>query len=247
MAELRFLTLGTLFPFNPALFTLADPEEQRVADFVLAASLAANDLKDIMMAWEALELLRPGIPSGISVEGGQLGGLRVHVERLSVAVARESLALVRDNEKVCRSSYFQKLTSLMSVPGRIKWKRLINFACLDLGKTPIHVAMRYIRHSAVFHYDPTELATAFRKRFDGTASIPAKQPYISYGDVLMHTRYFYADAMAETLAASLDGMTKEQFWKAMRLIVRELAATSYVLVNAFLRDRGQFLAKFAPK
>src|SRR5207245_1569306 len=111
---------GKPYSFSPKVFHLSNPEEQKVADFVLAVSLAANDLKDIMMAWESLELLRPQVPPGISAEGGQLGGLRVHVERLSVSVARESLALVRENKKVCKSHYFQNLTLLMSHVGRIK-------------------------------------------------------------------------------------------------------------------------------
>jgi hypothetical protein len=239
-----FLALGKLYTFDPNVFQPSEPEQREIANLILAISVAANDMKDLLMGWEANELARPPESSKRSAPLGQYAGLRRHIEKLFIGTMREFLKLLREHRPLFEQPYFKKLHKNMSLEAQGKWDKLMAFATME-KTTPVHDVMNDVRHKISFHYDPDLLAKAYVNRFGIENLAKDNYPFVSCGEILMEFRYFFADALIETGLNPKGQINADAFWKAIKETSDQLAATSLALLMAFFSDRGAKLNEYS--
>lgn len=188
--------LAPLETFDPDVF-LGDSEyPQDLCDFILSLALAYDDFRDVTLA----RLLLRDIPipdrSAPSTAIGQYGGLWVILIRIQVGFVHELLGLVKTNAGVITAAPFARIFKNLSKTGKAAWTSICDVA---MGRNPagdLAKVLVRIRNKLSFHYDSRELSAGYKSAFvhEGTTNLP----FISRGDRLESTRFYFADAAAES-------------------------------------------------
>jgi hypothetical protein len=205
--------LGPLIQFDPKAF---DPNND-LDRLILMFSLVFNDLKD-------LEMIRgwcfndPSANAEVSPRRGQIVGMHEHMLRLEIAVIHEFLHAIEKRSNVIESPEFQSLLATTPKATRDAWGALRALSNRNKDRSfeesKLYNMFNEIRNKTAFHYyDMKPLSEAYRQRFlerhftaeqraiyerDGQIPPEQKQPYFSGGDTMENSRFYYADAAAET-------------------------------------------------
>ncbi len=187
--------LAALETFGPEAFAGNSEYPQELCDLVLALALAYNDFRDMTFA----RILLSEVPmpnQGIdSIELGQWAALRIFIIRVQIGFVHELLTLVHENRDLIATSGFARLFRSLSKEGKEAWQ-FIYYAAMGGGSSgDLAKLLVRIRNKISFHYDQGELAAGYKLAFSGdTAGKPA---FISRGNSLVGTRFYFADAAAE--------------------------------------------------
>src|SRR5688500_5780759 len=91
--------LAPLEAFDSSAFIGDDAYPQDLCDFVLALSLAFNDLKDVLVSHDILNGAWPKDETTPTPELGEFLGMTQHLFRLHTGTLHEVLNFVSDNAK----------------------------------------------------------------------------------------------------------------------------------------------------
>ena len=182
--------------FDPAAFVADENVPQEVCNFVLALALAYNDIKDVTEAHHRLKEHDPPGPFRKQVDFGMQAGRKVHLIRYQVGLVNELCGLIRKNEKIIGQPLLQFLIRQMPPKSRAAWQSLVDTATGKLQTGPLAQAVARIRQKMIFHYDSEEIFNGYKRHFfDGTTA--KDQAYISRGNTMAESRFYFADAAAE--------------------------------------------------
>jgi hypothetical protein len=228
--------LGDAIPFAPEAFIADDDVPQDICDFVLALALVFNDLKDLILAHKLIQTVYPGEGPPTPVRGLH-GGLHVHFIRLLAGVLNELAALIRDNKAVLSHPAFGALLKKISAPAKRLWENVLAAAVSTQAKGDRFGRLIFFARQKVgFHYDLKEIGRAYRLRFSGTKLGP---PYISTGRNMAATRYYFADAAAETyMMHKADAKTGKEFFSLGWKVLPDVGHALREIVTAFVTARG---------
>jgi hypothetical protein len=186
----KLASLGALRPDQ----ILPPSGRDEVGEFVIALSLASNDLKDVihMMWW----LRRARFPDKVEPYAGEWHGVRAHLERLLASYIHELLVLIDKRRAVLETDEFKAIHARVAENHRALWDELVSVA---VGRTKEKSTLERIRNTGSFHYYGTrELGKAFRKFFySGTRTESNQSAFLSVGRRQSETRLFFADAVAQ--------------------------------------------------
>jgi hypothetical protein len=208
--------------FDPRVFSSQDADTQRLCSLVLALAAFYNDWKDLYVASAICLKSKPGTPQTESTEWGEFNGLIWHLLRLRVGHVRELIVLVEENAAVLNSPRFDTITKALAAPHRRAWRDMQAL----VGAAPTSQLARFcmlVRNKVAFHYDPKPLFRGYSDWF--LAENGDRRPLMSAGTSVNNTRFYFAEAAAESyfeeLLASLKCSPQEllEFCDAIGLAV----------------------------
>jgi len=228
--------LGPAETFDPQAFVGDDSVPQHVCDFVLALAVVFNDFKDLMLAQQLLQTATPddGPPTPAR---GLYGGLHVHLFRMLAGLVNELSELITHNAKATQDPSFTQLLRKMPKQARSMWQR-VNDAAYATGPKGDRFGrlVFFARNTIAFHYDTKMFARGYKEAFLKPSS---GSPYVSRGRNMAATRFYFADAAAESaLFQWADVTTGKEFMTAGWTLLPEMSHALRELVTAFVRGRG---------
>ncbi len=236
MNDLPHFGLAELHAIEPERLLTSDDDE--LGAFFLALSLAFNDLKGVLWLSQIMNdaYARENTPPKVSPRGSQMAGLSVQATRYAAGIIHEILKLLREHRSLLESKEFEELG--LTPAGREKWRELERFAYSRESENPLVRAFAAIRNSVAFHYyEPKNVAKSFRERFAKSAG----NAILSVGRSSEQTRFYYADAAAQTAlarcatASNLDADTWEN---QVRSVLRIVLEATMAGLSAFVATRG---------
>lgn len=187
--------LAPLETFDPKVFIGDSERPQELCDFILALALAYNDFRDVTFGrilHSELPVPRQAIPS---LELGEWAALRIFIIRVQIGYVHELLTLVQENKELVGTPAFSSLFKSLSKEGKEAWNFIYGIATGAESGGGLAKLLVRVRNKISFHYDQEELAKGFKHAFSNDPV--TNQPFISRGDSLVGTRFYFADAAAE--------------------------------------------------
>lgn len=235
--------LGDLEVFDPKAFVADKRCPAHVCDFVLGLAVAFDDFKDLMSAQQMLQCVAP-VEGPPTPARGTFGGLHAHLFRSLITVVNALAELIAKNEKAMIDPIFVRVVKQLHPDIRPMWSSVVAAAKATGPKGDRFGRLIYFaRNTVVSHYDPKSLSKGYQQAF---LSEKAGPPYISRGDSMAETRFYFADAAAETAMLTWAKATNgSEFVAAGWSILPEMSHALRAIVTTFISTRG-FAWRAAP-
>jgi hypothetical protein len=209
---------------------------QELCDLTLALALVYNDFKDVFTGHAVLSDSAPsGSPAG-TAEWGQYTGLRVHLIRIQCALIHELLELLRSKSAVLNSPAFKRVFKHLPRDEQEAWASLEDVTFHRASSRTLARALHIIRNKVAYHYDAAEIAAGYRAACCGG---PAGVPRLSRGENLAGTRFYFADAAAQSayLGTSSDSLVAS-FLRGDISLLKDIHHALFYFVTSFIQARG---------
>jgi hypothetical protein len=231
--------LAPLESFDPAAFRGDDRVPQDVCNFVLTLALAYNDCKDAIYAHIVLAESKPAEPPRRTKLWGALGGAQFHAFRAVASVIHEVCERIRTDDGVLRDEFFRSVVRNLPAPSREAWEALVDVALQATPKDGLGKQLHRLRNKLTFHYDPEALFIGYAEHFLGERKRDDRA-FVSRGENMRATRFFFADAAATGYARSVAGADEaaEELKGDLQDAVNRVNHGLMVLVRAFIERRG---------
>jgi hypothetical protein len=235
--EILHFRLAPLQSFDPDVLLTGNDE---LDGFIVGLAVAYNDLKGVHWMNYMLENHQPTDAKEISPEAGQWNGMRVGASRWLMALSHEILhAVARASElnTLKRPEVLQALR-IMARPHQEQWKRLVRIA---IGKEralgPLREYLSGVRNTGAFHFSYTaNFLRGYRAHFVEDAKSPHNErAYVSIGDSVAGTRFFFADAAALRMYAGDEDLGK--LFRESEDLVDEMHVPLKAFLHAYIKNR----------
>lgn len=229
--------LAPLESFPPEAFRGDDNVPQDLCNFVLALALIYNDCKDALYTHVAIADCRPeGLSRKTRVWGG-LSGAQLNSFRATVGLLHELLRLVREDGDILEHAFFLSVVRRLPRSSRDAWHTLVDVARGAMPKDKLGKQLLLIRNKVFFHYDVKAIFTGYRQHFfDGRHDDRA---YVSRGQTMQATRFFFADAAALGYLRHVTGSeAAEEVTQDLANIVDSINNGLLTIVVHFIQARG---------
>lgn len=188
--------------FDAAAFKASPEMPANVCAFVLALAAVYNDSKDVIYALQILQSSMPEPPPRKSRQWGIYFALNAHLFRIHVGILHELFELIKDNKKVIQSAPFRSLVKQMHRETRQSWRTLVDVALGSTPANPFGYSLLMARNKIAFHYDAKRILRGYEEHFLGPQRRD-ERAYISRGDSLNNSRFYFADAALQACAQSV--------------------------------------------
>ena len=229
--------LAPLESFDPSVFQGDAVISQKLCDFVLALTIAYNDLRDSTFA---LILLDDVVVNNDKIPTPQLGlrnGLKETVLRIHIGFINELLALVAANKVILDHQAFRSLVNKLSVKGKKSWASIQSAACDKKSNDPLVKALIIIRNKVAFHYDATQIGKAYKLAF--LTKSEYDKPLLSRGSSMRETRFYFADAASQKYIR--DNATQKiilDFLEGRETLREDINLALFELITKFINSRS---------
>lgn len=228
--------LAQLMTFDPAAFSGDDEVPQSVCNVVLALAVAYNDLRDVAFGFTLLDEVRPKGDPRPTQEFGQFGGVQTALQKAEAGIIHETLNLIDRESAAIDHPFFRRVVSSCSSGARTAWSSLVAAASGRPDAQPLSRALMMMRNKVAFHYDAKEIGRSFKMCFPGQEGAP--EPYVSIGDRMRSTRFYFADRSVEWYLGHLTTPDGEQLVpKAGGLYFEQINLALYEIVTKFVSAR----------
>jgi hypothetical protein len=201
--------LAPLETFDPASFVGDADVPQELCNFVLSLALIYNDCKDVIYSRILLGESRPPHPSRRDRPWGAWMGVDFHIFRLLVGLLHELFDLTRDNPVVIQHPFLESVVRQLPRPAREDWNAVIAVACGARPTDSLGKSLLLIRNKVSSHYDPKAIAAGYKHHFI-EAERQDDQAFVSRGNRMKETRFYFADAAATGYLRSIVGKDQSQ-------------------------------------
>ena len=188
--------------FDAAAFKATPDMPASVCSFVLALAAVYNDSKDVIYALQLLRASMPELPPRKCRSWGIYFALDAHLFRIHVGLLHELFELIKDNKKVIQSAPFRGLVKQMHRESRQSWRTLVDVALGSTPADPFGYSLLMARNKIAFHYDAKRIMRGYEDYFLGPQRRDDRA-YISRGDNLSNSRFYFADAALQACAQSV--------------------------------------------
>jgi hypothetical protein len=237
--------LAPLETFDPAAFREDTSVPQELCNFVLALALIFNDCKDAVYAHVVLAGLKPERRQRSRLWGA-VAGAQLHADRAVAGVVHELFELIRANDTgdVIRHPFFVSLVQNLPASSREGWAALTAVARGDQPTDPFGKRLMLLRHKVSFHYDAKALFAGYTQHFLGP-SREDERAYISRGNSMRESRFFFADAAATGYFSHLIGPeNRVALTERLADTIERINHSLMMIVGAFiLRRKYHFRVK----
>jgi hypothetical protein len=238
--------LAPLESFDPEAFRGNAEVPQELCNFILAIALIFNDCKDAIYAHVALVGLKPEGPPLKTRAWGALGGAQQHAFRAIAALLHELFKLIKDNEAPLRHDFFVSVLNELHPVSRKEWLALVNAARNAQPKDPLGRKLMLLRHKVFFHYDPKAVFQGYNLHFLN-ATKRDDRAYLSRGNSMRTTRFYFADAAAEGYTHHLVGKETSDLMEDIGDIIHQVNHGLMMIVRTYVQKRGYpFRAEVEP-
>lgn len=223
--------------FDPEAFAETAEIPQEVCDLVLSLALAYNDYHDVVFAHTLINDLGEMPDNPLTTRLGFRNGLRNTIIRVQAGFVHELLNLLRDNKKAIESTAYKEIIRKLSTGGRNAWTSLYSVAINKPSSDDLAKALLIIRNKIAFHYDSGELGRGYAVTFlNGKTT---KQPLVSRGSSLVETRFYFADAAAQSYFVSrTQASGAEDFFHGTSDFLQTINRALHEIVTRFINSRS---------
>jgi hypothetical protein len=233
--EERLAQLAPLETFDPKAFRGDSSVPQELCDFVLALALVYNDFRDVVVAQGLLNAALPNDTSTPTPRLGELGGIHAHLNRLMAALVHELAKLIERSDHLLSHPFFESLVKKLPRAAREAWSSVVDATKKNTATDSLSRLVLFARHKVAFHYDAEEIGRGYRRAF---IDDPSRVPFVSRGDNMAKSRFYFADAAADTyLRTSADKQVVEEFFSAKLDLFDEINHALRELVSRFVNER----------
>lgn len=230
--------LAPLETFDPAAFLADAVVPQKLCNFILSLALIYNDSKDVIYSRLLLGESRPQHPIRNDRVWGAWAGIEFHIFRLLVGLLHELFDLISHNQDVIRHPFLASVIKQLPPSGRKAWNAVIAVASGTTSTDSLGRSLLSIRHNVSAHYGPKAVFGGYKHHFIGTEKADDRA-FISRGDNMQSSRFYFADAAATGWLRLAAG--KNQLDDMMMTIVDLLRPVNHALmgiVKTFIQKRG---------
>lgn len=243
MIEKSLAALKPLESFDKEVFIGNDEYSQEFCNFILTLSLIWNDLKNLMVFLEHVRSIEPkdiiiDHPKDMPITPlwGEISGVKIHIEKLFIALMFELFKLINECNGIIESKSFNVIYKQMSRNSRFARDILFKYARgkaqpkTDLGK-----ALLMVRHKIANHYDKNEIFKGYKRKF----MTHENTPYISRGNNMLEQRFYFADAAAQDYYLNFqEKVTADEFYKNVNLIKDSINFAIKDVVEKYIQKRS---------
>jgi hypothetical protein len=236
--------LAPLTSLEPERLVSRDGKDS-LAEFVLALSLVFNDLKGIVNWRDYIMLQPPPDTKVISPELGEWIGFDMQTHRLMVAQLHELLRLIEEFKEVVEGDEMRRIIKKAPASTRRRWDEIVRIATGKggLGDDIFATILVKVRNNASYHYyQPKTLVAGFRDFFFKAPKDAGNEwAYVSIGDNMGQTRFYFADAaMQATLYTLTEKPMGAKFAKRFGDVIEDVnQALAYII--------GQYIKRAKPR
>lgn len=235
--EAQWMELHPLETFDPIAFRGDETVPQSVCDLVLALALAFNDLKDIFYAHIILEEYKQdGTPPPRTRAFGLYNGVNVHLLRLLMGTVYELLNLIGRKEAIVQDAAFLKTVRLLPKDSRDAWNEVVSIALNRECTATIGKALLDARNHVAFHYDLKRIQSGYRRHFLSSQNEDTRA-YISRGENMKETRFYFADAAAYGYLRNEEGTSPGDLANNLVNTVGRVSLSLRDIVTRFIQYR----------
>jgi hypothetical protein len=231
--------LGDLLQIDPSR-VVRDAQDQ-VGRLILRLALAFNDLKGMIMLDQYRLAFTPSKPEDVTPQSGQVGGLAVQVHRYIGGILNEALKVVHEEHVAMSSSEITNLLSSLPKQTRELWRDIVAEATSSPAATnqTNRAMLACLRNKSSFHYDGDRLRAAFDQYFGNSAKTARNTiSYYSSGTDMDSTRYYFADAAAQTDYVNAGAERGQKTDAEVAKFAQNVNEAFALLINAFLKARS---------
>lgn len=229
--------LSTLETFDPNVFKGDDKVSQQQCNFILALSIAYNDLRDATFALIMLNDVEIDNDKNISPQIGLLNGLNVTAIRVRTGFIRELIVLVKENVEVNNEPSFKSLIKKLSVEEKKSWSAIQTVAYEKKPDDPLSKALIIIRNKVAFHYDASQIGNSYKSAFLQPSEYG--KPLLSRGPTMCERRFYYADAITQKYIK--DKSTQQivaDYFDGKGKLLEDVNQALYALITKFINSRS---------
>jgi hypothetical protein len=235
--------LAPLETFDPATFRGDADVPQDLCNFILALALIYNDCKDAIYAHAELATAKPEGPPKKTRAWGAFGGAQFHAFRAVAGLLHELFELIRDNRELLSHSFFASVLQQLPSASREAWAALVTVASEAVPTDPLGKRLLLLRNKVFFHYDQKAIFSGYAQHFLGSTKRD-ERAYVSRGDSMRTTRFYFADAAATGYLNVLMGAEQAEALKAeLAEIIGQVNHGLMMIVRTFIQRRGSFRAE----
>lgn len=233
----HFSKLATLQYFDPKAFQADSTVSKDVCGFVLSLALIYNDIKNIQLF---MEILKKSKPTGIFEERkdwGEYNALLNFLDRVTIGSLHELFRLIKNNKGVLEDKIFKEIIKSINKDAKKSWQALVDTSFKKISDNKLAKDLMFIRNKVSFHYDPKAIIKGYEHFYKNIKEMD--KAYISRGKNMLETRFYFADAAAESYMQSLYGIADMSlFFKSIGNNLKKLDKTIWYIINNFIAQRG---------
>lgn len=238
-------SLGELKRINPKNLIVTGKEDE-VENFFLILGVFYNDLKSLTFhIIETNNKFLENKPGEISIKNGEYGGIRFHLDRLTIGILHEFFNFLKEKKAILKTGEFSFLYNKLNHNLKNKWATIVK---ISSGEDPSNKsdsfskALLFIRNNLAFHYSKS--AKVLRKGFidffyNDPKNSNNERAYYSIGNTMRDTRFFYCDAAAQRATTSQvnERMGLDEYNSKFREVIHDINLTIMALMKEYIRQR----------
>ena len=233
----HFSKLANLQYFDPKAFQSDNDVSKEVCGFVLSLALIYNDIKSTNLF---IEILKGSKPQGSFIERkdwGEYNGTINFLDRLIIGLLHELFNLIKENKCVLEDNFFKEVIKSIRKDAKVSWKALVDTSFDKFSKNKLAKELMIVRNKISFHYDPKAIRKGYDFFYEDIKIMD--KAYISRGKNMPESRFYFADAAAESYVKFLYGQNDLQpFFKSVSGHLQELNNAIWYIINNFIAKRG---------
>jgi superfamily I DNA/RNA helicase len=235
--EKCFSELAEMEIFDPRAFSPDENVSKEVCGFILSLALIYTDIKNLTMFYQATLESRPKGEFKLQKNWGEYIGLSRFLDRLNISALHELFKLIEREKDLLDDSFMKSLIRTLNKEARSAWKALVDASLLKVSSDKCSKELMFIRNKITFHYDRKIVLSGFEHFIKyGTVT---RDPYISRGNNMAKSRFYFADAAAEHYLLSLGGIDNlEKLFEQVREMIKKINLCIYLIVINFIQKRG---------
>ncbi|MCF7832539.1 MAG: hypothetical protein K9N05_03040 [Candidatus Marinimicrobia bacterium] len=230
--------------FDKTVFMPDNNFNKEICGFVLALSVIWNDIKNLDLFIENLNNFQLSLKEKYDVYSsirGEISGITYSFLMKSVSTINELFYLIRKSNKVLKNENYKKIIKQMRNQNRTHWLEIVDIARMnandhknnDTAPSEFKNILILIRNNVGFHYSSKELLGGYILEYNESNKIP----YISRGNSMKESRFYYADASVQ---AYYESKIKSDLYSQLNLIRKEVNNSIMNLVTQFINLRAPF-------
>jgi hypothetical protein len=150
----------------------------------------------------------------------------------------ELFDLIRSNRDLLDHKFFLSVVKQLSPTGREAWVALVNVAVDAVPTDPLGKRLLLLRNKVFFHYDPKAIFQGYTQHFLGTTRRDDRA-YLSRGDSMRKTRFYFADAAATGYLRFVVGPEQvDELMMNVAEIIDQVNHGLMTIVGTYIQRRG---------
>jgi hypothetical protein len=230
--------LAPLKTFSLDVFT--HKGNRKVAQLMLTFAYIHNDLKDMLYFLQMIETniqqeIKMIGPDGKNARMGQLAGMKEHCARIISGCIWEFVRLIEENLLIINSPEFD---TLIQCSNRQIYQAWLDILSLIKEKREVYQVLVILRNNATYHYYNTNFTS---KGIEEYKTLVDDIGFISLGNSLEETRFYFADAavqyfhrsLTKDFSSEMNSLLEKILMCLMAIVKNWFTTTSPILLNDY--------------